>query len=49
MSQFIGSGTTNDKSKWHTVVAAIESNVLAQVRHCTSAFRRARKLRRELE
>lgn len=30
-SQFIAGGITNDKTKYHTVVAAIESNVLAQI------------------
>lgn len=30
-SQFIAAGITSDKTKYHTVVAAIESNVLAQI------------------
>ncbi|XP_036347692.1 uncharacterized protein LOC118757068 [Rhagoletis pomonella] len=30
-SQFIAAGITNDKTKYHTVVAAMESNVLAQI------------------
>ncbi|XP_050317848.1 uncharacterized protein LOC126751540 [Bactrocera neohumeralis] len=30
-SQFIAAGITSDKTKYHTVVAAIESNMLAQI------------------
>lgn len=32
-SQFIADGITNDQTKYHTVVAAIENNVLAQIRY----------------